>query len=307
LDRKAGYYDVLVGILALTVLNEHVTVNMLVDIFGNRVLDAAFQRNERISEFVDFRRGEVSHRSSVAAQFILGRVADPSVTTDVLANVARSLDKYVSAHRQYSETLRSLMQFSQLEMVLPSRDLAERRAAMFRYYERVKNLAYCRTNPQFWLQYAIAALVFDDLERSERYFESAYAFAARVERYDTHKIDNHYARLLVRKACSSDSKDVGMKLFREARKILFEQIQRERLHYPYRVATQLGEFYDTFAGVFTKPQLQEVLNAARFIERRIENLQPELRRQRYVSQCLATMKRIRSVAGDAPQPSDQAT
>jgi hypothetical protein len=291
LDAKGGFYDVLLGILALTVLSQRVTIDTLADIF-----DTAFQRNERVAEFVDFRSGEVMNRSSVAAQFVLSRIADPNLTVDVLAGMARSLDKFGTSYRLYNETLRSLLQFSQLEMILPNRSLNERRDACFRYYERVKNLAYCQTNPQFWLQYAIAALVFEDFERADRYFESAYSFAKRQHGYNTHKIDNHYARLLLEKACRSSSKEVGLQLFRGARKIIFEQIQTERLYYPYRVATRIGEFYDTFVGALADPEREEILNAAKYVERRIGGLPLQLQQQRYVVECLATMIRIRSLA-----------
>ncbi len=53
LDRKSGYYDILLGILALTVLSQRVTMNTLTDIFGHRVLDVGFQRDIQVSEFID--------------------------------------------------------------------------------------------------------------------------------------------------------------------------------------------------------------------------------------------------------------
>lgn len=243
LEKKSGQYDILIGILVLTLINERVSVNMLADLFGNRILDLAVQRDQLIAEFVDFRRGEVYYRSSVAARFVLSRVADPNLTVDVVAGIASWLDKYVYSNGQYSETLRSLVQFSQVETLLPNRDIQDRRNATFRYYERIKNLTYCRSNPQFWLQYAIASLVFEDFERAEKYFESAYSFAGRIAAYDTHKIDNHYARLLLEKACRCGSKEEAMRHFRSARHIVFEQIQKERLHYPYRVAKKLGDFF----------------------------------------------------------------
>jgi hypothetical protein len=295
LDTKSGYYEVLIGILALTILSDRPTTDLLVDVFGSRVLDAAFQRDERVAEFVDLHKGQVLHRSSVASQFVLRKVADPTVTVDVISGVTHVLDTYVSNNKMYTETMKSLVQSSQLEMILPNRDFVERRNATFRYYERVKNLAYCRMNPQFWLQYAIASLVFEDFERSERYFDSAYSLARKLSTHDTHKIDNHYARLLLEKASRSDSTDTGMKLFLKARKIIFEQIQKERLHYPYRVATGIGEFFDTFAGSLTQPESQEILNAALFIGRRIGGLSPELQNNRYVIRCLEAMKRIQSL------------
>ncbi len=297
LDSKGGFYDVLLGILALTVLGQRVTMDMLADIFGNRVLDAAFQHSERVAEFIDFRRGEVTNRSSVAAQFVLNRVANPNSIVDAMTTMARSLDRLGASYRLYNETLRSLLQFSQIETILPNRAIDERREAAFRYYERVKNLKYCQTNPQFWLQYAIAALVFGDFERSEKYFQSAYAFAERSRNYDTHKIDNHYARLLLQQASGSSSPAVGMKLFRDARKIIFEQIQTERLHYPYRVATAIGSFYDTFAGALKDAEKEEVINAARYIEKRIAGLPATLQNQKYVVECRNAMARLRLLSG----------
>ncbi len=223
-------------------------------------------------------------------------MADPNTTVDVLAGVAKSLDKYVASTRQYSETLRSLVQFSQLEMILPNRSINERREACFRFYERVKNLGYCARNPQFWLQYGIAALVFEDFERADRYFDSAYALAPRHGSYDTHKIDNHYARLLLEKACRAASKEIALQLFRKARKIIFEQIQTDRLYYPYRVATKLGDFYDTFAGILSSSEVGEILNAANYITKRIGGLPPSLQQQRYVRECLGSMLRIENLA-----------
>jgi len=298
LDEKNGYYDVLIGILALTVINnETVTINMLVDIFGTRVLDTEFQRDGCITEFIDFRSGEVLSRSSVAAQFLLRHVADPKITVDVLARMAASLDKKHSLYRAYSGTIRSFVQFSQLETVLPNRSIEQLRDATFSYYEQIKNLDYCRENPQFWLQYAIAATVFRDLERAQSYFDSAYSFADNKPfPYDTSKIDNHYARFLLMKACSTASKAEAMELFRSAREILFDQIQDERLHYPYRVAAGFGEFFDKFAKDFTKAELKEIVEAASFVESRITSLLPEMQRNRYVDACTKVMRRVKTAA-----------
>jgi hypothetical protein len=292
LNAKKGYYEILASVLALAVLNSHPNVNLLMDVFGSRVTDRGLQQDPVIREFVDFRQGEVTCRSSIAARFMLGQVLDPNILVDVLVQVARSLDRYVSLGRQYSEILRNLVQFSHLESVLPNRTITEHSAAVFRYYERVKDLEYCKRNPQFWLQYAIAALVFEEIERSEKYFQSAYSFARERERYDTHKIDNHYARLLLQRAARSESKQAGILFFRRAREIVFRQTQSERLHYPYRVANGLGEFFDVFASQFSVAEREEIKNAALFIKNRIESSPPTLQHHRMVRECLATMNRI---------------
>lgn len=295
LNSRKGYYEILAAILVLVVLNTHPSLNLLMDLFGSRVMDRGLQKDQVVREFVDFQRGEVLCRSAVAARFMLGQVLDPNVLTEVLVALARALNKCLNVNRYYAEILRSLVQFSELESVLPNRSLAERRTAVFRYYERIRELDYCKRNPQFWLQYAISSLVFEDIDRSEKYFESAYSFARQISGYDTHKIDNHYARLLLQRAARSESKDAGIQFFRRAREIVFRQIQSERLHYPYRVARAIGDFFDAFAPSFNAAEREEIKNAALFIVNRIERLPTDLQQHRSVRECLTTMMRLLSL------------
>ncbi len=46
-----------------------------------------------------------------------------------------------------------------------------------RVYEEIKGLSHCSRYPLFWLQYAIAALVTKDFQRSKAYFDTAYSLA----------------------------------------------------------------------------------------------------------------------------------
>ena len=46
-------------------------------------MDSGLQQSQVVREFVDFRRGDVLCRSSVAAKFMLGQVLDPNVLTEI--------------------------------------------------------------------------------------------------------------------------------------------------------------------------------------------------------------------------------
>ncbi len=105
---------------------------------------------------------------------------------------------------------------------------------------------FTRKNPLFWLQYAIACTVFEEFDPADKYFDTAYALAETKE-FNAFQIDNHYARFLLMRAIRSKDPANCMKSFRDARKLIFEQIQTERLHYPFSVATNIAEFYDQFA------------------------------------------------------------
>ncbi|MCU0653602.1 MAG: hypothetical protein MUD10_05085, partial [Candidatus Pacebacteria bacterium] len=296
LDQKEGYYDVLIGIFTFTVLNELVTINVLVDIFGHRAFESEFLKDERILEFVYFSEaGEVVPRSSVAAQFILRRVSDPNITVDVIIKIAQRLDELrqlSGLRQQYSSALHGLVQFGQLQAILPYRNDREQESVIFRYYEAIKSLNYCSGDPQFWLQYAIAATIFDKLERAGKYFATSYALANKDPNYDYSKIDNFAAFYKIKLACQKSSIEHAMNIFREARDIILRQMQSGRVHYPYRVATSFGDFFDHFSRTLSVSELQEVIDAAQFVRRKIGGVPPELMVNANVRRCKAAMERI---------------
>ena len=79
---------------------------------------------------------------------------------------------------------------------------------------------------------------------------------------------------------------------RKARLILFQQIANQRLHYPYRVATALGEFYDVFAPALSQENKEEIRRAAKYIAERIEKLPDFRQRKEHVVKCWEEMQRI---------------
>jgi tetratricopeptide (TPR) repeat protein len=286
ITNRRDYYEVIISMLVLTILNQHVAVSTLLDIWGDVPLDLRFRRNAAVAQLVNFAKGDISVRSAVAAEFILRKVADANVVVPVLTRIARKADAAASASVEYRAMIRTLMRFNGLQAVLPER---ERRGATLRYYESIKVLSSCERNPHFWLQYAIASLVYGDLDRAERYFQTAYSLA-RGRSYDTYQIDNHYARYILTAVVESGDSAQAMAAFRRARKTINEQIKNERLHYPYRVAELYSDFYDRFESRLMEADREEIANAARFVGRRIQEL-PE-NRQREVRRCKDAMEYV---------------
>ncbi len=289
LRARRNYFQTLIAVLVFGVLGRGLSFDDLVDFCGQPVLETAFKRDPAIREVIDFTASEVRLRSSVTSQFILTNVADPNATVDVLVSMARTADKLAVVSQQSFDLLKSLNRFSNLQGLLPERG---RLAAILRYYESSKSLAHCKSNPLFWLQYAIACTVFEEFARAEKYFDAAYSFADKRETYDSYQIDNHYARFLIMRAINSDDPVRAMPAFREARKIIFAQLQNERLHYPYRVARTFGEFFQVFATRMTEAQKEEIKRAAKHISERIEKLPESRRQQRAVEECWRAMQEI---------------
>ena len=288
LSGRRDYYEVLISVMILAVVQRSSSIDLMIDIWRNAVMETQFKRNEAVREFFDFPTGEIKLRSAPAAQFILKHVADANLTVDTLIKMARAFNMGARFSDTHRSLLRELMRFSTLQGLLPER---QRRPAIIRYYEGIKNLDRCRRNPQFWLQYAIACLTLEELDRAEAYFDTAYSFASAGD-YGTIQIDNHYARFLLVRATKMPDPDTCMESFRQARLIIERQIKDDRMHYPYRVARLYLDFYEVFESRLDEARSNEIFQAAAFVSDRIQSLPKERRDQRSVVECSDDMAKI---------------
>ena len=288
LNDKRDYYEVLLSAMALVVIQETPSTSLLTDIWGQKVLESNFKRNAAVGQIFDFQAGAFRIRSALAAQFILKHVADANITIDALIAMARAFNKARYQSRTHGNLFRDMMRYSTIQNLLPER---QRRPATIRYYEGIKNLSGCQQNSQFWLQYAIACLTLDQLDRAEKYFDTAYSYV-RARGYDTYQIDNHYARFLLVWSVEREDSESCIDYFRRARNIIQNQIRDRRRHYPYRVATSIGEFYEKYQTELSQAHLNELGQAASYIARQIEALPEGIRYHRNVSEYNAAMRRI---------------
>jgi hypothetical protein len=289
LRKQKNYYRALIAIFVFAVLGRNLSFEELVDYCGQPVLEAAFRSDAAIRQIIDFVAGEIRVRSSVTSQFILKTVVDPNATLEVLVSLAKTADKLANVSTQSLDLLKSLSRFSNLQSFLPEKG---KRGAILRFYESCKGLPHCQSHPLFWLQYAIACTTLEEFVRAEKYFETAYSFADKRSTYDSFQIDNHYARFLITRVIHSQELAEAMPAFRQARKIIFTQIQKERLHFAYRVASTFGQFFATFAPQLKDEEKDEIKRAAKHIVDRIETL-PETRQQnRNVEECWRAMQEI---------------
>jgi SIR2-like domain len=288
LAKKKRFYEVVMATLVLNVLEYEPSVDLLLTLLGQSVLEKEFRDDASVREVIDTSSGRIRLRSSVAGQFILTKFADPNALIPVLTRMVKAADVNARNDKYYLALLRDLTRFSGLQLIFPEKD---RRTACIRYYESIKSLYHTRQHPLFWLQYAIACTVFEEFDRAEKYFNTAYAFAEARD-FNTFQIDNHYARFLLMRAIRSKDSGNCMKSFREARKFIFEQIETERRHYPFRVASIIAEFYDTLAGLLSEADKKEIAAAAKHVLNRIEVLPNERQQQRYVIDCREAMQHV---------------
>jgi len=295
LKAKGESYDILLSVFILTFLNHGPTLDVLTDIWGTeRINTPQFRTDPIVKEIVSFNYYALLVRSPIAAEFILRSCSDPGTLVSVLIRIAERTEKGRNVSPRYRNIFMSLMRFGSVQALLPEKG---RRNAIIEYYETIKNLDSCRSNPLFWLQYAIGSLVIEDLPRAKTYFDTAYSLAAKKE-WDTYQIDNHFSRFLMVQAVKELDFRSALENYKEARTIIERQIRDGRRHYPYRVAINFQDFLSRFGARMDIPDLEDLVATATRILERIALLSPYRRAHRYVVECQKAMHYVVSVCGE---------
>lgn len=280
-DRETR--EIFTAILLLSVMNIRVTLDNLGDLYGSDAVSrSGFRKAEGVKELIDFESGQVQIRSAVAAEFILRKVADPDSCAAILVRLARGADRArQSGSPYYHDLMTELMRYANVRHALPDKGANE---TTFSYYESIRNLESTRSNPLFWLQYGLAALVMEDFIRTEKYLNNAYALASKV-RFRTYQIDNLKARFLLLRAAKSNAEKPPMVDFHVARRIVEAHSPEGKFHYPFRVAHLYLDFYERWKGLLTEVDVKAVQKAAETIFDMVARLSNERRRHPDVRSC----------------------
>lgn len=246
IQNKQGYYEALLLMLIGKVFNLELNLEKVSAILGrDKINSSNFKRNSTIAEFVNFDQGRIIVRSSLLAEVILSKLSSTTTVVDLLIKVFREYDKF-RYHDSYRQILITLLSFTNLQRILNKKDM-KYNDNIYRFFENVKTLNFCKENPHFWLQYAILVLSSRDYPRADKYFETAYAHARKKREFETFPIDNHYARYILENELESGTPETCMEAFLKAHSILMDPIHKTKVRfYPYRVAQNYYPFYEKF-------------------------------------------------------------
>ena len=110
------------------------------------------------------------------------------------------------------------------------------------YYDSIKNCRWCKRNPHFWLQYAIAMLDKKDYPEAELYFQNAYSYLRETDDFNKIQIDNHYTCYLLENAINNQDGKYW-ESFKSTHDILTDsKYLKDKKYYPYKV----GKLYEPF-------------------------------------------------------------
>lgn len=246
IQNRTDFYQEILFILIAGVAHLDVDFDDLVNAFDTYTVNRSdFRNNYQVKELIDFESGVVRAKSPILAETLINKIVDPRIAEEVLLKVYKKYDTYYY-NPNISWMLRRLMVFTNVQKII---SISDTQGAFFinDYYDNIKECKSCKSNPHFWLQFAISKLAQGDYSMARAFFETAYSYAEKDSHFDPYQIDNHYARFLLENAINRGDISDCMQAFEDAHKILTDPTHRNDVkYYPYRVGINYYPFYQKF-------------------------------------------------------------
>ncbi len=261
-DSVDGGRRMLMALCLLQTIGEQPRIDVASDLLGLKY-DAyrKLMRDPVVRQILDAESGIALFRSPVIANAVLSEMENAMTVAEVVVDCVKQGHVGRHADQYLGRIATELTRFANLERILPD---SGKRVALQNFYEELKTIPSIRSDPLFWLQYAMARLSLGDLDLARRYFEQSYSIADR-KKFDTYQIDNHYCRLLLREAEETTDPDDAYKKVDTTIQILKRQVQREHRHYPYRSAWNLEGVAKRHRLSWTEAQRKTVVAGARYL------------------------------------------
>ena len=261
-ESTDGGMRMLIALCLLQTIGEQPRIDVASDLL--KLGHAEFRKlmnDSTVRQILNPQQGIALFRSPVIAGAVLSGINSASIVTDVVVDCIKEGHVNRHADQYLGRIATELTRFANLERVLPTEG---KRTALQNLYEELKSISTIRSDPLFWLQYAMARLSLGELDLARRYFEQSYSIA-KPKHFDTYQIDNHYCRLLLREAEDTVDPDDAYQKVDRTIEILKRQVQREHRHYPYRSAWNLEGVAKRHGSAWSDSQRRAVVSGARFL------------------------------------------
>lgn len=253
------------GVFILQIVGFDFDADDVSEITGARIQYNSRRKNEVITRILYTDDGKLKAKSSAIAKYSLNYLIDPAVVFTTLESLLKNTYKLSKYRKEsiFNSLLRELFLFRNISRIISNNYSKE---SIYRYYDLLGELGNFNDDPMYWLQYAIAKLFTNDLEKSDDYFQTAYSLAQRRDQYNTFKIDNHYARFLIESSINNYDSSLSKTVFQKSRSIIERQIaDSNNRHYPYKVATLYLDFYNIYSQTMTDQEKTTFIEAIKRI------------------------------------------
>lgn len=253
------------------------TPHMIAALAGdNAIFSPHFKSNKAVRQLFNSAIGAITPKSSVLAEFSLQNFPDAVLLVETLVDICRSARNKADANTFYWDIYCDLASFRNIQRMLPQ---SGKRESLIRFYDGLRTIDVERSNPHFWLQYAIARLSYPDetnLEQAKNYLDTALSLGRKRQNYTTTDIETQLARYYLQSAIEIIT-DVGIAManFKNAHLLIanITRVEKNKKE-AFRPVRLYESFYLKFERQLTKEHRVMIENYCDDLLCNIEKLPP---------------------------------
>lgn len=235
------YRDTVFSICVIEIMGLPSTNSFISEIaLNDDIYEDSLRQNESFNQLFKISSRGIASKSSL---FCLSLIKHHFSSTYIISQLLKIVKKYGERDgkvREETEVFRSLVKFSFIERLLPD---TNKKTAIKRYYENLKtNVRWLKSDPHFWLQYAMAHIPSREYSKAQQYMDQSYALAKKKVNYHTNHHDTQQGRLYLLQALEPSNALTAHDLFAKAHS-LFTKIDNDI--YKFRQIDKYKDYYDT--------------------------------------------------------------
>lgn len=299
LSGKQNAQRVIVTAMVLTHVGQQPDIDDIAEFIGaSSINQVLFSEDAIAADIVRLDGRRIHARSSLFAVAALRALWDEGHVPEILEEMLRKAWELRDSDHRFRGIARDLMRYSKVRQIVPTDDPPRHVQS---YYEQIRNLPSCANNELFWLQFTLADIERKQFDLAERHLTQSYAIASRLLGYDTYQIDNVKALFLLTREIHERNDDRAFRSFVDASTIINRQM-RERRHayYPFRVASNYGEFWRLLAVRWEAEQKGVFINACKAVYRFAQRVDADVASMDDLIRCKEVVRAILVEAGAAP-------
>ncbi|MBC3436044.1 SIR2 family protein [Pseudomonas sp. BW16M2] len=234
------YKDTAFAIALIEIIGLQTSNSLISEIaLNDEIYSDALRQNESFQQLFRLSDSGVRSKSSLFSMALIRNHFLPSYTVPQLLRIAKKYGAMDNKNQFENEAFRSVVKFSFIERLLPD---ANKKSNIRDYYERLKNnVDWLKSDPHFWLQYAMAQIPFKEYAKAQQYIDQSYALAKKKINYHTNHHDTQQGRLYLLIALEPKT-DAPHEYFSKAHK-LFCKIDNDI--YKFRQVIRYTDYYET--------------------------------------------------------------
>ncbi|WP_257939170.1 SIR2 family protein [Campylobacter lari] len=266
------------AICLLNLMDIPISIGLLEEIVGEH--DLTIYQDENLENIIGLnlinRGNEVFVKSPIFSLLIL-KIYFANEAIEYFLDILRLIGKKSNRDGQLNLIRKNLFRFRFIERLLLDSGKIDK---LKNYYESLKlEFEWLIQDPQYWLQYAMCFMMYNELDQAQQKLSTAYEKAEKTN-YDKTKIDNQQARLYLKKSVNHNINiKEAMRFFLEADKLLMRQKNNDT--YKYKIMMDYRDFIDERSSLFDLEQWNQVIGCC---EKQLRYLDGNITKERFREQ-----------------------